>query len=179
MRKAPGIAATVLLVAVSSSGAVVDVSPSGFLVRHEAVVDATPDKVYRTLTAGVGSWWNPEHTRSGDSKNLSIAARPGGCFCEKLKDGGGAEHMRVVFVSPRRVLRMVGALGPLQEFGLAGSMTWTLTAQGSATKVELTYSVGGYFRGGFERIAPAVDGVVGEQLSRLERFVETGSPAAK
>jgi uncharacterized protein YndB with AHSA1/START domain len=171
--------AALVLVACSATAGVVDVSPSGFLVRHEAVVDATPDKVYRTLTAGVGSWWNPDHTRSGDSKNLSIDARPGGCFCEKLPDGGGAEHMRVVFASPRRVLRMVGALGPLQESGLAGSMTWTLTPQGSTTKVEITYSVGGYFRGGFEKIAPAVDGVVGEQLLRLEKFVETGSPSGK
>jgi len=30
-----------------------------------------------------------------------------------------------------------------------------------------------------QKIAPAVDGVVGEQLSRLEQFVETGSPTPK
>jgi len=30
--------------------------------------------------------------------------------------------------------------------------------------------------GGFERIAPAVDAVLGEQLGRLKLFIETGKP---
>ncbi|HEY6066142.1 MAG TPA: SRPBCC domain-containing protein [Thermoanaerobaculia bacterium] len=179
MRKASVTAAVVLLVAASSPAAVVDVSPSGFLVRHELVVAATPEKLYRALTAGIAGWWNPMHTRSGDAKNLSIEPRAGGCFCEKLPGGGAAEHMRVVFVSPPRVLRMVGALGPLQESGLAASMTWTLTAEGTGTKVELTYSVGGYFRGGFEKIAPAVDAVLGDQLSRLGKFAEAAGSVGK
>ena len=156
-----------------------DVAPSGFLVRHEVVVASSREKVFRSLTAGVGSWWHPEHTHSKNAKNLSIDARPGGCFCEKLPGGGGAEHMRVVLVSPPEILRMDGALGPLQESGLTGSMTWKLTTEASGTKVELTYGVGGYFRGGFEKIAPAVDWVLGQQIARLKSFVETGKPAAK
>ncbi len=44
--------------------------------------------------------------------------------------------------------------------------------------MELTYSVGGFIDGGFDKMAPAVDGVLGEQLERLKRFVETGKPAA-
>ena len=52
-----------------------------------------------------------------DAKNLSIDARPGGCFCEKLPNGGGVEHARVVYVAPREVLRLSGALGPLQGVG--------------------------------------------------------------
>ena len=31
-------------------------------------------------------------------------------------------------------------------------------------------------QGGFEKIAPAVDRVVGEQLGRLQTFIETGKP---
>jgi uncharacterized protein YndB with AHSA1/START domain len=170
------IAAVLSAMACAAPAAVVDVSPTGFVVHHEAVVDAPPADVYRALT-NVGRWWNPAHSHSKNAANLSIDARPGGCFCEKLAGGGGAEHMRVAIAKPGEVLRMVGALGPLQESGLAGSMTWTLAPAGASTKPEVVYSVGGYFRGGFDQIAPAVDSVVGEQLGRLERFVETGKPA--
>ena len=86
----------------SSSGAAVDLSSNGFLVRHELVIDAPAAKVYESLIARVGSWWNEQHTCSGDSRNLSIDPRPGGCFCERLTNGG-VEHMRVVY------LRQVGS----------------------------------------------------------------------
>jgi hypothetical protein len=42
--------------------------------------------------------------------------------------------------------------------------------------VRLSYSVGGFIEGGFDKMAPAVEGVLGEQLRRLELFVETGKP---
>jgi len=45
--------------------------------------------------------------------------------------------------------------------------------------VELTYTVGGYRPGGLEEWAPAVDGVLGGQLLRLERLMETGKPGAE
>ena len=157
---------------------VVETTAYGFFVRQEATIDAAPDKVYRALAGEVGRWWNPEHTFSGDAANLSIDARPGGCFCEKLPDGGGVEHLTVAYVAPNKVLRLRGALGPLQAHGLAGSLTWRLGAAGAATKVELTYSVGGYMQGGFDKMAPAVNFVLGEQLARLKSYVETGKPAA-
>lgn len=158
---------------------IASVGASGFDVRHEAAVAASPARVYRALTEEVGRWWHPDHTHSKNSRNLSIVPRPGGCFCEKLGNGGGAEHMRVVVAMPGRLLRLDGALGPLQEAGLTGSMTWDLTGSGSSTKVVLTYGVGGHMRGEFQKIAAAVDSVLGEQLKRLEAFVETGKPAGQ
>lgn len=149
---------------------------SGFSLKHEVVVEAPPSTVYRSLIEQIGEWWNPQHTYSGDSKNLSIDARPGGCFCETLPDGGGVEHLRVVYLMPDQVLRLSGGLGPLQASGVAGSLSWRLTSSGSSTTVEVTYVVGGFMEGGFERIAPAVSAVIGEQLRRLQRFVETGTP---
>ena len=80
--------------------------------------------------------------------------------------------MRVVNVSPNRMLRMSGALGPLQQSGAAGSMTWAFKPEASGTAVELTYSVGGYARGGFETMAPSVDEVLSDQHSRLKAYVE-------
>jgi uncharacterized protein YndB with AHSA1/START domain len=149
---------------------------SGFLVRHEVVVEAPQAQVYRSLVEQVGEWWNPQHTYSGNARNLSIDARPSGCFCETLPDGGGVEHLRVVHVAPGRLLRLSGALGPLQASGVSGSLSWTLTDTGASTTVEVTYVIGGFMDGGFDKLAPAVSAVIREQLLRLESFVETGTP---
>ncbi|HEY1328722.1 MAG TPA: SRPBCC family protein [Casimicrobiaceae bacterium] len=154
-----------------------DVSPNGFLARHESTIDAPPSKVYDALVRDVGSWWSEQHTYSGDSRNLSIDARPGGCFCERLPNGG-VEHMRVVQVRSNEMLRMAGALGPLQASGVSGSLTWKLSPAGTGTRLELTYSVGGFIAGGFDAMAPAVERVLGEQAQRLKRYVETGTPNA-
>jgi uncharacterized protein YndB with AHSA1/START domain len=158
---------------------VVDSTQAGFLVRSETVVQAAPDSVYRALTARIGAWWDPEHTFSGDSRNLSLDATPGGCFCERLPGGGGVRHLTVAFASPGRLLRLTGALGPLQGAGIAGSLTWSLSPAPGGTAVRLDYSVGGYFPGGLPAMAPAVDAVLGAQVSRLKRLVETGRPDPK
>src|SRR6266536_6129745 len=77
-------------------GEVVESTAAGFLVRNTAAINAPPAKVYTALTDGVGRWWDPAHTLSNDARNLSLDAKPGGCFCERLPDGGGLEHMRVI-----------------------------------------------------------------------------------
>src|SRR5215510_7864781 len=153
-----------------------EIAPNGFLVKLEANINAPAVKVYDALVGQVGSWWNPEHTYSHDAKNLSIDARPEGCFCEKLPNGGGIEHLRVVYVAPPQVVRFSGALGPLQASGVAGSMTWKLTGGPDNTRLDLSYSVGGFIPGGFEKIAPSVEGMLREQLDRLKQFIETGKP---
>ena len=152
------------------------VTSNGFLVKVETSINAPAAKVYEAMVGQVGSWWNPEHTYSHDAKNLSIDPHPEGCFCEKLPNGGGIEHLRVVYVSPPEVVRFSGALGPLQASGVAGSMTWKLTSSPDATRFELSYSVGGFIPGGFEKIAPAVETMLREQVDRLKLFVETGKP---
>jgi uncharacterized protein YndB with AHSA1/START domain len=152
------------------------VSQNGFLLKFEVSVNAPAAKVYDALIGQIGSWWDSQHTYSGDAKNLSIDARPGGCFCEKLSNGGGIEHARVIYVSPPEVLRLSGALGPLQASGVAGTLTWKLTSGGDNTRIQLTYSVGGFIDGGFEKMAPLVENVLRQQLDRLKQFAETGKP---
>ena len=153
-----------------------EITATGFLVKFEVNVNAPPAKVYDALIGQIGSWWDSEHTYSGDAKNLSIDARPGGCFCEKLPNGGGIEHARVIYVAPREVLRLSGALGPLQASGVAGTLTWKLTSGTDNTRIQLSYSAGGFIDGGFEKIAPAVESVLRGQLDRLKQFAETGKP---
>lgn len=159
-----------------ASGRVVEATPTGFLVQHEVDVHATPSSTWRALV-DVAGWWNPEHTYSGQARNLRINARPGGCFCEQLPGRGGVEHLRVLYVAPAKMLRMGGALGPMQGSGLTGSMTVTLKPlPGGLTRITLAYSVGGYMQGGVEPIAPAVDAMLGEQVERLRAHIDRPPP---
>jgi len=157
-------------------GEVIESTAAGFLVRNTAAINAPPAKVYAALTDGVGGWWDPAHTFSHNARNLSLDAKPGGCFCERLPDGGGVQHMTVVYASPGKLLRLTGAIGPLQEAALAGTMTWNLLQAGGGTTVELIYTVGGFRAGGFRDIPTVVDGVLRGQLTRLKALVETGRP---
>jgi uncharacterized protein YndB with AHSA1/START domain len=165
-----------LMLAAASARSAPQVTRTGFFVKLEANMNAPAAKVYEALIGQTGLWWNPEHTYSHDAKNLSIDPRPGGCFCEKLPNGGGVEHLHVVCIAPNETVRLSGALGPLQASGLAGSMTWKLKGGAGNTRLELSYSVGGFIQGGFEKIAPAVESMLNDQLNRLKLFVETGKP---
>jgi hypothetical protein len=158
------------------ASAAVQVAPNGFVVHIQAALDSSPAKAWKALVGEVGQWWNPEHTYSGDARNLMIDARAGGCFCERLPGSGGVEHLRVVYVAPPEVLRMSGALGPLQGSGLAGALTFKLTAAPKGSLLELGYSVGGFMEGGFEKMAPAVEAMLTEQVTRLKHYIETGKP---
>jgi uncharacterized protein YndB with AHSA1/START domain len=157
-------------------GEVIESTAIGFVVRNTAVINAPPATVYAALTDGVGGWWDPAHTFSHDARNLSVDPKPGGCFCERLPDGGGVQHMSVLYASPGKLLRLTGAIGPLQEAALTGTMTWNLLPAGAGTTVELTYTVGGFRAGGFRDIPAVVDAVLRGQLARLKAFVETGHP---
>ena len=169
-------AIALLMLSGSAAYSAPQVTETGFLVKLEANMNAPAAKVYAALVGQIASWWNPDHTYSHDAKNLSIDPRPGGCFCEKLSNGGGVEHLRVVYIAAPQLVRFAGALGPLQASGLAGSLTWKLTGEAENTRVQLSYSVGGFIDGGFEKIAPAVESMLSDQLNRLKLFVETGKP---
>jgi uncharacterized protein YndB with AHSA1/START domain len=146
-------------------------SDTGFEVRRQSRVAASPEAVWATLIAPA-SWWSSAHSWSGSAANMPLDPRPGGCFCERLPDGGGVEHLRVVYAAPGKSLRMTGALGPLQGDALAGVMTIGLKVDGAGTSVTLTYAVAGRRTGGFAALAPAVDAVLAEQVTRLKAAAE-------
>lgn len=156
--------------------AVEDEAPNGFTVTETAAVAAAPDQVYGALIAPA-RWWSSEHTYSHDAANLTLDARAGGCWCETLPGGGSVQHMVVVNAIPGKLLRLRGALGPLQGMAVDGAMTYSMRPAGTRTQLILTYTVGGYAKQGFGELAKAVDSVLGEQTARLARLIETGSAA--
>lgn len=153
---------------------VTDSTAQGFRVVHSIDVDAAPESVWRALTAPAG-WWHPDHTWSGDAGNLTLAASPGGCFCEAW-DGGASVHLNVLRVEAGRLLRLEGGLGPLQAHPVTGLLDWRLVPRDEGgTSMAVTYQVAGVPGADW---ANPVDGVLGLQAARLARFVETGKPAA-
>jgi len=85
--------------------------------------------------------------------------------------------MTVIFAAPGKTAILEGTLGPLMFSGAAGHLVWSLSEKDGRTILTSTYYVGGYYAGGLDKLAPAVDGVLGEQLARLKSFVEIGKPA--
>lgn len=163
-----------------SSPAFADVkatSDTGFNVVHIASVAATPEEIWKRLLAPK-DYWNKAHSWSGSSAGFYIDAQANGCFCElfqekgpdgKLKTVGSVEHMRVIFAQPGKVLRMQGALGPLQSEAVIGTLTVAIepSKEAETTKVSFSYVVGGYMRYKVAEIAPAVDKVLGEQFKNM------------
>jgi uncharacterized protein YndB with AHSA1/START domain len=173
MKALIGLVLAAAMLAPAARAEVTDRSAAGFEVTEKATIAAPPGKVWDTLMHPA-RWWSSKHTWSGDAKNLSFD--PSGCFCEVLKKGA-VRHMMVIYADGATQLRMAGALGPLQFTGADGHLGIVLKAVGSATEVTLTYDVGGYAKGGLaETLAKPVDGVLGEQLARLKKAVETGKP---
>jgi len=161
------VLALILFAAPPLAAEVTQSGEQGFTVRHTLQTAAAPFVVYRTLTAHIDQWWNPAHSWSGDAANLYMKTERGGCFCERLPGDGHVEHLRIIYLAPGAEIRFSGALGPLQTMAVDGRMIWKIEAAESGSQVTFTYHVFGHPKGGLTGIAPAVDGVIGEQLQRL------------
>lgn len=174
-----GVRSALAALAIVSAGAapaaaeVVASSGDGFVSRVVVSVPVTRETAYRRFV-DIARWWESSHTYSGEARNLSIVAKPDGCWCETLKDRGFVRHMTVVYAQPGEALRLQGGLGPLQEMAVSGAMTVAFEADGPSTKVTMTYAVGGYAPGGLAPIAGVVDGVLSSQMLRYRAYA--GAP---
>ncbi|MXO74207.1 SRPBCC family protein [Altererythrobacter aerius] len=160
------------IVAVPASAEVTQTSPGHFVSRNTASTTADSTTVWRTLIEPA-AWWEDAHTWSGSAANLSIAPQGGGCFCERLSAqerrlDGSVQHMTVVMAQPMKLLRMTGALGPLQGEPVNGVLTVTIEPRESGgTALVWEYAVAGHFRFPVDSLARSVDAVMGVQLGRL------------
>lgn len=160
--------------AAPAHAAVTGSSAIGFATESSVEIAADAARVY-ALPITPGRWWS--HSYSGDSANMTIDPRAGGCFCETIpsKDdpSGTIEHARIIYAMPGQRLRFSGGFGPLQSEGVAGTLDIAITPAGKRVKVTMTYVVGGYLRTGPDKIAPLVDQLLREQLAGLRRAVES------
>jgi len=164
-----GAFAALVLPGAPAVGEVLGADDTGFEIEHVRTLDAEPDASWNRLVRPA-DWWHSHHTWSGDAGNLTLAPRAGGCFCEAMPGGGSNEHLRVVHAAPGRLLRLDGRLGPLQALPLTGVMSFELAAgESGSTTVTLRYVVAGPPGSALQNWAPAVDGVLAQQVGRLTR----------
>ncbi len=167
---------TTVALVTSAHATVTSQSPTGFTVAYEADVTVAPKAAYDDFVE-VGSWWNAaSHSYSGDGKNITVDVKPGGCWCETLKNGGFVRHMTVEQADPGARLVFSGGLGPLAFMGVSGHMIVSIQAKGAGSHVKLTYIVGGHDPKDFKDIANGVDGVLGEAFKRYTNFTSTRKP---
>lgn len=172
MRHFPAICAalTALCVAPAGRAEIIERSADHFVLRYAVAMDAPAADVW----SGVGDlalWWNPAHTYGGDTANLTFAPVPGGCFCEKMKDGTIFEHGVIREVDPETGVLIDAALGPLK--GKTTMARWAFGWTGSGGDVVMSYVVRGPGLGAF---ADAVNGVMQDQYSRLIHYIDYGEP---
>jgi len=179
MRNALASLAFALAAIAPAQAEVVEQADNGFVVQHSLTVSTDPDATFAMLRTPA-KWWDKDHTWTGNAENLYMDAQAGGCFCELIPNEattesgapqrtlrGSVQHMQITYVDPGRLLRLSGALGPLQSEALAGAMTFTLKPVKGGTRITMDYVVGGFMRMKTADIAPAVDKVLVAQLSRL------------
>ena len=165
------------LAAMPAAAEVTRSTDNSFVSRNEVVVSASPKEVWLALISPA-SWWQSEHTWSGDAKNLTLMPQAGGCFCETIPEvdepgrftlQGSVEHMRVVQAYPEAALRMVGSLGPLQSEPVTGVLTIVISKVPKGTRIVFEYNVGGSMRYEVPVISKAVDGVMAAQIAALAK----------
>lgn len=169
------LALAVALAAAVAQAETTQVSPNGFTSTFREEVKAGTEEVWKAI-AQLPRWWSDQHTWSGKASNMTLELRAGGCWCESWDGGQSVQHGQVLLLQPGRVIRLAAALGPLQELPAQGVLTLVTSAQEGRTFLRMTYRVGGPPDIGLDKLAPAVDQVMGQQFRRLKSMIETGKP---
>ena len=164
-----------LLAANPAAAEVVSAGPNGLEVRHSVNLVIPQQKAFDAF-GRVQDWWSKDHTYSGDASRLSLQLRPGGCFCERLDNGGGIEHLRVTYIQPGERAVLTGALGPLLYEAAAGVMDVKVERIAGGSRITMSYRAAGFAKGGAAEMAPIVDKVLGEQMKRLRVYAAGGAP---
>lgn len=160
----------VLAAAGATRAEVVDKGPSHFRLKITQQVAAPPDRVYAAL-GEIGRWWDDAHTYSGKAANMTMPLTANACFCEALPGGGGVRHGVVEAVTPRQMVRVSAALGPLQDEGVAAALTFHLKPKDGGTELVTTYHVGGA-RDFVVSMAPGIDAVLTAATVRLKAYAD-------
>jgi hypothetical protein len=162
------------LIGVQARAAVVDAAPDRFSLAVSFETQASPDAAFSALT-DISLWWAPDQTSSGHAIAMSLDTTPGGCLCEAWPDGL-TKHAEVVQVRFGTMIRLVGAMGPLQELGVSEVQDLTVEPSSAGARVKWTASVKGVPSDRLQMIAPVVDALIVDQMGRLQRYLATGSP---
>jgi hypothetical protein len=154
-----------------TSAEVVSSEPGGFRLSIKKSTALPAKEVYHAIVNDYSTWWDVSHSYSGEAGNLSIDLDRG-CIYEKLPGGGFVRHLELVYHNPGTALRVTGGLGPLQELGVQGALTFQLVESEGRTEIQVTYNVVGTTGLNLDQLAPIVDRVLEEQANRLQVHCE-------
>lgn len=153
-------------------GSVIENDSNGFVTESIVSIRASAEHVFDTL-GKISKWWDSNHTYTLDATNLSLDLRVGGRFLEEMENGQGVVHSTVIFSKRGELLRLSGALGPLQMLGAHGTLTFQFEPSELGVDLHAKYVV---MARNLQEWAAAVERVLQEQLIRLKHFIETGDP---
>ncbi|MFN3191908.1 MAG: hypothetical protein ACE361_15460 [Aureliella sp.] len=145
--------------------------PDGFSIAIKVESPLEADATFRALVDDFAKWYDASHSYSGKAENLSLDLKRH-CMFEKLPNGGFVRHMEIAYYHPnQRVIRLLGGLGPLQEMGVTGALTFAVKpAEGGGASTMLTYRITGADDQELNKIAPIVDQVLEGQMGRFEKY---------
>jgi uncharacterized protein YndB with AHSA1/START domain len=149
-------------------------APDGFVSASSALVPLPPAAVWTALT-NWSAWWDPAHSYSGKPGMLRLDVKPGGLLSEQWP-GGQVWHAQVVNALPPSLLRLHGGFGPLQSLPVNAVLDFSLKAEGSGTRLTMTYRVAGSAVSKLDTLAAPVDAVMSAGFARLVNFATTGKP---
>ena len=166
-----------LLLPLTAPAAVVQSSPDGAVIEHHFSIAAAPANAWAALVHPE-LWWPSDHTWSGNRANLRLEAQAAGCFCENWGEAS-AEHGRIVMAQPGALLRIRGALGPLQGMAVTGVLTVQLKpTDAGGTEATVTYRLSGDASHKLDAIVPAVDQVIGQQFGAFAAYASAPAKPA-
>jgi len=170
-----GFACALMLWAAGANADIVQSSPALTVIAFQLHAKGTAANAYAAVTHPE-TWWNGEHSYSGSASNMTLDPVAGGCWCEKLPAGGSVQHMRVVAAIPGSLLRLAGGLGPLQAQPVTGIMTFSFKDDPSGgVSIDFKYRLAGATDLPADW-PQAVNGVLNEQLQRLQHLLNGGTP---
>ncbi len=160
------IVASIMIAASLPAHAEIISSGSDHYVLEHKGTSALPVEDLWERLVDPASWWHPEHTYSGFSENLTLELEPGGLWHEDWEDGS-VVHGILMKIEPGKTLTIDAPFGPLQD--MAVSVIWTITLNETelGTQVTFTELANGSSVSALDEIAPAVDFVKAEAMSRL------------
>jgi uncharacterized protein YndB with AHSA1/START domain len=140
-------------------------------IRHEEFeaevhVAASPETVWEAMTTGIGEWW--PHSFVDHPFRVALEPTIGGRFYEQFDESGaGALFAHVIYLEPRKVLRITGPMG------LRGSATYTKTYRLEASRGGTTVRTSASILGAITQETADSYRTGGQQvLDSLKRHVE-------
>jgi uncharacterized protein YndB with AHSA1/START domain len=140
-------------------------------IIQEHVINAPREKVFKSLTQEINSWWS--HGVTDDPKSIRMDAKLGGHFYEEFKEGGGMLFGVVTWLKPGEEIELTGNMGC--DGPVTGTYSFTLEEKGKSTLIKLEHKFFGLFSDEMEKgYTEGWEELLG---TNLKEFVESGKKA--